>query len=273
MFKQAAAKVLLYSRRVKIDCIAEIIGGKDAKSQAVLLEYLERIDYKDCNIERSLRRFMQTFRMAGVDSQVVFRILEQFGFKYYGKDTKNTFVSKEEAYEFAYLVIVLQTVQHNAAIKEKTSRERFYTQAEQTVPNSYATLPAGFVDQVFDRVTDNEIKAPVTRDLFSGSYDEKTQPDEIAGRFVTWPSTERRGPLTENEFLSTADLREKQLFEYNNNISGVVPPALQQAALKQIVNLLTAKFCEIRNRVGENRFNQFRTIELTRDFIAANAHF
>lgn len=58
MFKQAAAKVLLYSRRVKIDCIAEIIGGKDAKSQAVLLEYLERIDYKDCNIERSLRRFM-----------------------------------------------------------------------------------------------------------------------------------------------------------------------------------------------------------------------
>lgn len=209
MFRVVAAKVLLYSRRVQIDSIAETIGGKDAKSGSVLLEYLERIDYRDCNVERSLRRFMQTFRMAGVDSQVVFRILEQFGFKYYAKDTKSTFVSKEEAYEFAYLIIVLQTVQHNAAIKEKTDRPRFYTQAEQTVPNSYATLPRGFVDSVFDRVTDNEIKAPVTRDLYKGYYDEKTQPDEIAGRFVTWPATERTGPLTENEFLNTADLRER----------------------------------------------------------------
>ena len=45
--------------------------------------------------------------MAGVDSQVVFRILEQFSHKYYAKDTKHTFVSREEAYEFAYLIIVL----------------------------------------------------------------------------------------------------------------------------------------------------------------------
>jgi Sec7-like guanine-nucleotide exchange factor len=104
---QVAAKVLLYSRKILIDKIAETIGGKDDKSKNLLNAYLDRLDYKDCNIEQCLRSFMQTFRMAGVDSQVVFRILEQFAHKAYANDDKNTFVSKEECYEFTYLIIVL----------------------------------------------------------------------------------------------------------------------------------------------------------------------
>ena len=64
--------------------------------------------------------------MAGVDSQVVFNILEKFGDKYYEKDFKHIFTSGAEAYNFAYLIIVLQTCQHNAAIKEKTTIERFF---------------------------------------------------------------------------------------------------------------------------------------------------
>jgi len=51
---------------------------------------------------------MQTFRMAGIDSQVVFRILEKFAGVYYEKD-EATFVNGTEAYEFTYLIIVLQT--------------------------------------------------------------------------------------------------------------------------------------------------------------------
>lgn len=73
-----------------------------------------------------MRGFLQTFRMAGVDSQVVFNILEKFGDKYYEKDYKKIFVNAEEGYNFAYLIIVLQTCQHNAAIKEKTTLERFF---------------------------------------------------------------------------------------------------------------------------------------------------
>lgn len=37
-----AAKVLLNSRRVSLDKIAEIIGGKDDRSKQCLEEYLER---------------------------------------------------------------------------------------------------------------------------------------------------------------------------------------------------------------------------------------
>jgi Sec7-like guanine-nucleotide exchange factor len=103
-----ASKVLLYSRRVKIDCIAETFGGKDQRSIKTLNAYLNRQDYSALNIQDSLRSFMQTFRMAGIDSQVVFRILEKFAGVYYEKD-EATFVSGTEAYEFTYLIIVLQT--------------------------------------------------------------------------------------------------------------------------------------------------------------------
>ena len=104
-----AAKVLLNSRRVSLDKIAEIIGGKDDRAKQVLEEYLERQDYAECNLEVSMRGFLQTFRMAGVDSQVVFNILEKFGDKYFEKDFKKQFTTGAEAYNFAYLIIVLQT--------------------------------------------------------------------------------------------------------------------------------------------------------------------
>lgn len=89
---------------------------------------------------------------------------------YYSKDAKHTFISEEEAYEFTYLIIVLQTCQHNPSIKEKTSLERFMSQALTIVPKSFDKLPEGYVKEVFDKVTSNEIKAPVTRDLFSGIF-------------------------------------------------------------------------------------------------------
>ena len=118
--------MLLNSRKVSLDKIAEIIGGKDDRAKQCLEEYLNRQDYVDCNIEKSMRGFMQSFRMAGVDSQVVFNILEKFGDKYYEKDHTSLFTSGAEAYSFSYLIIVLQTCQHNAAIKEKTTLERFF---------------------------------------------------------------------------------------------------------------------------------------------------
>jgi Sec7-like guanine-nucleotide exchange factor len=48
--------------------------------------------------------------MAGIDSQVVNRIIENFGLKFAEHDKTNMFKTSEEAYEFAYLLIVLHTV-------------------------------------------------------------------------------------------------------------------------------------------------------------------
>jgi len=45
------AKVLLYSRNVEIDKIAEILGGKEQKHSDLFSQYLERQDYNSNDIE------------------------------------------------------------------------------------------------------------------------------------------------------------------------------------------------------------------------------
>ncbi len=92
------------------------------------------MDYKELDIDSSLRKFLQTFRLAGVDSQVVLRILELFSHKFFELDSSGHFASKAEAYEFAYLIIVLQTCQHNPSVKNKTDLKSFVESAHIVCP-------------------------------------------------------------------------------------------------------------------------------------------
>lgn len=69
--------------------------------------FLDKMDFKDCNIEYAMRRFLTTFLLAGVESQVVTRIIERFSYKFHEKDHTQVFLTKEEAHDFAYLIIVL----------------------------------------------------------------------------------------------------------------------------------------------------------------------
>ena len=145
------------------------------------------------------------------------------------------------------------------------------------VPESYERLPEGMVEALFNKITEHEIKAPVTRDLINGQFDLNCGVSEINQRTVNSSvdlnSYEAHDQLSETDFLSTADLREKQLFDRHNQILGVAPRSLQISALRQIVNILTAKFCQVRARVGDSRFNQARTLDLTKVLIQANAHY
>ena len=112
-----ASKILLYSREPSVENVTEIIGGKEARNAKIFSKFLEKQDFRDGNLELCIRRFMQTFRLAGVESQVVLRVMEGFSFKYFDHDIQKLFTDKEEAYEMAYLMIVLQTTMHNPSIK------------------------------------------------------------------------------------------------------------------------------------------------------------
>lgn len=53
------------------------------------------------------------------------------------------------------------------------------------VPESYDNLPEGFTEAIFHRITQQEIKAPVTRDLIGGDYEQVVGLSEIQFRLVT----------------------------------------------------------------------------------------
>ena len=89
--------------------IAEVLGGKSDNAKKVLEGYVAIQNFRKHKIQDSLRCFLQSFRMAGVESQVIFRIIEVFAHKFYAVDPTKTFVNQEETNEFAYLLIVLHT--------------------------------------------------------------------------------------------------------------------------------------------------------------------
>lgn len=105
--------------------------------------------------------------------------------------------------------------------------ERFFSQAKEMAPESYDKFPEGMVEAVYHKVSQHEIKAPVTRDLVTGDYDLNCGQFEIDIRTINAPrGNDNKSPLSDNDFLSMADLRETQLFDRNNSILGIAPESL-----------------------------------------------
>ena len=63
-----ASKILLYSRELVVENVTEIVGGKEERNKVIFDYFLEKQDFSDCDLEQCLRRTMQTFRLAGVES-------------------------------------------------------------------------------------------------------------------------------------------------------------------------------------------------------------
>ena len=61
-----AAKVLIFSRNVSVEQVTETIGGK--KFGDVFTAFLKQQDFSSMDLETSLRLFMQTFLMSGVEA-------------------------------------------------------------------------------------------------------------------------------------------------------------------------------------------------------------
>jgi Sec7-like guanine-nucleotide exchange factor len=129
--REAAKKIsefLLYSRNIKVESVLEMIGDK--REGMLLEEYLARFNplMFNKNMEKSIRELFTSFRLAGVESQTVERVLESFGYHYYdlhltftAEDGIIKFATKKEAYEFAYLLIMLHTCHHNPNLENKTN--------------------------------------------------------------------------------------------------------------------------------------------------------
>ena len=82
---EVASKILLYSRNLIVEHVTEVIGGKEERNKQIYDLFLDKQDFDDGNLELCLRRIMMSFRLAGVESQVVLRVMEGFSFMYYQK--------------------------------------------------------------------------------------------------------------------------------------------------------------------------------------------
>jgi Sec7-like guanine-nucleotide exchange factor len=119
---------------------------------------------------------MQTFRLAGVESQCVTRVLEGFGDKFFQYDKTKLFYSEEEAYEMAFLMIVLQTTEHNPNIKTKLQPRIFKGTCKDNCPKSWDNLPADYVETFYESIKAKEIASPISRSWYKQTTNEPLPP-------------------------------------------------------------------------------------------------
>ena len=62
--------------------------------------------------------------------------------------------------------------------------------------------------------------------MFGGEYEVSCGLQEITYRTVMATGDVNEGCLSESDFLSTSDLRERQLFDMHNRILGVAPESV-----------------------------------------------
>lgn len=112
----------------------------------------------------------------------------------------------------------------------------FTEQALANCPKSKDRIPEGFIEGLYNSVTNESFFTPNTRSLYDETYN-KYNVTEVKIRLST---SEMRDDLTEEEFVNTADITKKQLFHYSNSLR-VPPGALVPLAQRQLINFLSTR--------------------------------
>lgn len=99
-------------------------------------------------------------------------MLEGFGHKFFEHDKSKGFADQEEAYEMAFLMIVLQTTEHNPNIKQKLRLKDFEITARSNCPKSIDNLPEDYVKVLYENIRAEEIFSPLTRSWYDQSFNQ-----------------------------------------------------------------------------------------------------
>lgn len=253
MVADRISEILLYSRNISVEAILEQIGDK--RETETLSKFLQRFEplIFNKNLEKSIRELFTSFRLAGVESAVVERVLEHFGHFYYDLSQNFTvddgiikFVNKAETYEFVYLLIMLHTWHHNPNLENKTNFKWFLDSVRDICKESYPVMLEKDLLEIFNAIGAAEFESPQSRSLKTKKFSFETLPIELYVR--TRVCTEQNPNLTQDEFTKAWMFsHQHKLFHYNNNFN--VPEGLYDASRLYLSDCI---FEDIKNIVFYN---------------------
>lgn len=243
----------MYSRRVPVENILELIGHKDEVE--LLNQFMNKFKplMLNLNVEQSLRKFFTSFRLAGVESQIVERVLENFGKFYYElmlTFTKSEgvikFANEKESFEFVYLLIMLHTCHHNPNIENKTNFKWYVSSVKEMCKESYENMNEADLKAIFNSVERFEFDSPITRSLNKKKFSIESLPIELDIR--TKVCEENPPVLEEVDYINCLIFEsDKRLFHYHNNFS--VPESLLDLSKMYIAELI---FKDMKDLLNEN---------------------
>jgi len=144
------------------------------------LQFVRALKFKNLEFEMALRRFLTTFRLPG-EAQVIDRIMEAFAKHYYEDNPNTVFANADAVYVLAFSTIMLNTDAHSANVKNKMTKTQWL--ATNRKINDGADFPQEFLEKLYDRIVEDEIK--MEQGMFTNA-EKKGWLTKQGGRIKTW---------------------------------------------------------------------------------------
>lgn len=113
---------IISDKRISPAAVGEIFGQEDDFSQETLNLFLDKIDYKDVDILKALKLFLEKFELPS-EAQKVERILEKFAIKFSRDNSK--LLTSDTAHLLSFSFMMLQTNIHNPQVIEKMNLGKY----------------------------------------------------------------------------------------------------------------------------------------------------
>ena len=254
----AVAKFLKYAPGLDKEVVGDYLGEPASFIITVLDEYSKLFDFRDVTLDRALRSFLSGFKLPG-EAQKISRILECFAARYY-EANPDSVADADSAYVLSYSIIMLNTDQHNAQVKNKMTLEQFIRNNRGT--NGGKDWPAEVLVAIFDSIVTDEIKldsggaasltpsrwAELLRDTHAGKGKLPSTPDDTEAALydgelfgIVWGSTVAAIAAV---FENTADDA-----VLNSSLLGFLAVANIAAShgMSEVIDQLVATLCKFAN--------------------------
>ncbi|KAK6436703.1 guanine nucleotide exchange protein for ADP-robosylation factor [Oleoguttula sp. CCFEE 5521] len=147
------AAFFLSNDQISKKALGEYLGEGDDENKLIMAAFVDGMDFSKTRFVDALRRFLQSFRLPG-EAQKIDRLMLKFAEKYTAGNP-NAFANADTAYILSYSVIMLNTDQHSAQVKQRMTIEDFIKNNRGI--NDGASLPDEYLQGVYDEIQRNEI--------------------------------------------------------------------------------------------------------------------
>eukprot|EP01088_Endostelium_zonatum_P000966 TRINITY_DN11243_c0_g1_i1.p1 TRINITY_DN11243_c0_g1~~TRINITY_DN11243_c0_g1_i1.p1 ORF type:complete len:991 (-),score=275.21 TRINITY_DN11243_c0_g1_i1:161-3133(-) len=175
------AKFLLTTPECSKTKVGEFLSENDSYSPALLQAYMNQLDFTDIKLDTAMRTFLVKFRLPG-EAQKIDRLIDAFAARFCACNPK-VFQYVDTCYMLAFSLILLNTDQHNSALKKRMTLEEFL--ASNSRLDWRETIPAGVQEELYHRIKKDEIKMESVGIMF-GSADKRGFLTKQGGRVKTW---------------------------------------------------------------------------------------
>ncbi|EGC36575.1 hypothetical protein DICPUDRAFT_47060 [Dictyostelium purpureum] len=136
--------------------VGEYLVQQNSFNFSVLFKYVELFDFKDMNIDESLRNLLFGFLLHG-ENQCIDKIIEKFAEKYFNDNSKSSiFSNAESVYLLSYSIILLSTDLHNPSITSKMTKSDWIKMNSKS--NNKQDFEESFLIGIYDRVLKEPFK-------------------------------------------------------------------------------------------------------------------